>query len=110
MVIRPGQVYWASPDASTGREQSGRRPVLVVSGDDFHTVVTTIVLVVPATTVDRRWPNHVAVPEETGLDRPSWVMTEQVRAISRERLTSLVGQVDAETLAEVRRWITDYLR
>lgn len=110
MVIQPGQVWWASPDAATGREQAGRRPVLVVSNDDFHSTVTTLILVTPVTSVDRHWPNHVAVPSGTGLERPSWAMTEQVRAISRERLVAMVGQVNHETLEEVRRWIADYLR
>ena len=110
MVIHPGQVWWASPDPTTGREQSGRRPVLVISNDDFHLTITTLVLVVPLTTVDRSWPNHVEVPGESGLGRPSWAMSEQVRVISRDRLDAPIGHVDAATLSDVRRWIGDYLR
>lgn len=109
VVIQPGQLWWASPDPSTGREQAGRRPVLIVSNLDFHTTITTLVLVVPLTTVDRGWPNHVAAPPGTGLTHPSWAMTEQVRAISRNRLDALIGQVDTEMLGRVRHWIADYL-
>ena len=36
-------------------------------------------------------------------------MTEQVRTISRERLVGHAGQVDPETLADIRRWIRDFL-
>ncbi len=36
-------------------------------------------------------------------------MTEQVRTISRHRLTARIGTVDATTLAELRRWVKDFL-
>ncbi|WP_375086695.1 type II toxin-antitoxin system PemK/MazF family toxin [Microbacterium sp. LS_15] len=38
----------------------------------------------------------------SGLDRPSWIMTEQPRTVSRERLTGIAGSVSPGCLAEVR--------
>lgn len=110
LVIATGDVWWASPDPATGREQSGRRPVLLISNEDFHRTITTLVLAVPITSVDRGWPNHVEIPLGTGLLHSSWAMTEQVRSISRQRLIERVGRVDSTTVTEVRRWIVDYIR
>ncbi|SYZ34461.1 toxin MazF [Propionibacterium australiense] len=51
--LAAGQVHWARPDPGVGREQTGRRPVVVVSGDPYHEIATTLVITVPVTSVDR---------------------------------------------------------
>lgn len=106
--LTPGDVIWVAPDPAIGREQSGRRPALVVAGDEYLTTVDTLVVVVPITTVDRGWPNHVRVLG-TELTAPSWAMSEQIRTISRERIVGEAGRVDASVLAAVRGWIQDFL-
>ena len=105
----PADVFWASLDPATGREQGGHRPVLVVSTSEYLEIVTTLVIAVPITTTDRGWPNHVRVRGPEGLRRPSWAMTEQVRTISRNRLSGYAGRVDAACFADVRTWIGDFL-
>ena len=55
------------------------------------------------------WPNHPAIRGAVALGVPSFAMTEQVRAISRERLVEPIGTVDDDCLDEVRRWIVDYV-
>ena len=106
---RRGAVLWASLDPTRGREQAGRRPVLVVASEDYLAVVDTLTLVLPVTTVDRGWPNHVALSGPTGLRRPSWAMTEQPRAIDRGRIEDIAGQVDATVLEAVDVWLRDFL-
>ena len=106
--LAPGDVIWVSPDVSVGREQSGRRPALVVAGTDYLQVVDTLAVVVPVTGVARGWPNHVPVTG-TDLPRPSWAMTEQVRTVSRSRIVGTAGRADRATLDDVREWIRDFL-
>ena len=107
--LAPGVIAWASLDPIRGREQGGHRPVLVVASAGYLDAVTTLVLVVPITTVDRGWPNHVRIDEDSPLDRPSWAMTEQIRTLSRDRITSASGVVTEECLAAVRVWLADFL-
>lgn len=109
MELNPGEVWWARPDPSIGREQAGRRPVLIVAGTLYLETVTTLVLAVPLTTTDRQWPNHVRLRGLDALPRPTFAMTEQVRTISRDRLTSRIGAIDMTDLSSVRRWLVDYL-
>ncbi|MFT0846897.1 type II toxin-antitoxin system PemK/MazF family toxin [Actinomycetaceae bacterium L2_0104] len=104
-----GQVYWVRPDATIGREQSGRRPAVVVSGQGYNEAVTTLVWAVPVTSVDRNWDNHIELRGSTGLPRASFAMTEQLRVLSRSRLDGLIGVVDDATLTAIRRWIIDFL-
>lgn len=106
--LSPGDVVWAAPDAAVGREQSSRRPALVISGADYLAAVDTLAIVVPLTTVDRAWPNHVEVTGDA-LPQTTWAMTEQVRTISRERIVGTMARADAVTLAAVRAWVRDFL-
>lgn len=103
----PGDVVWADLGSTVGREQSGRRPALVVANATYLGLVTELAIVVPLTTHDRGWDNHVEVGAD--LPRPSWAMTEQVRVIDRRRLGNLIGGADDETMDAVRVWLIDFL-
>ena len=108
--VEPGEVWWALPDPAVGREQSGRRPVLIVSNERVHRTVTTLVVVVPVTTKDRGWLNHVELNAGAGVEQRSFAMTEQVRTISRQRLAKKIGVVEGSVLRDVREWLLDYIR
>lgn len=104
-----GALVWADLAPLRGREQGGHRPVLVIASRPYLELVTTLAVIVPVTSVDRGWPNHVRLRGAVGLDRPSWAMTEQVRTITRERVSAVVGLVDDDTLADVDVWLRDFL-
>lgn len=104
--LAPGDVVWAELDPTVGREQGGRRPVVVVASRGFLDVVDTLAIVVPVTSADRSWPNHVRLSQ---LGRPSFAMTEQVRAMSRNRLHGVLGRASPQELADIRRWLRDFL-
>lgn len=83
--------------------------MMIVSSSGYLDAVTTLVIALPITTTDRGWPNHVRVDGRSGLDRPSWIMTEQPRTLSRDRLTGIAGEVSPDCLASVRMWLGDFL-
>ena len=60
--------------------------MLLVASRRHLEVVATLVVVVPVTSHDRGWPNHVLMEGPVDLGRPSWALTEQVRTVSRDRL------------------------
>jgi mRNA interferase MazF len=108
--LRRGAVVWAAPDPAVGREQTGRRPAVVISSDAYLRVVTELVVVLPVTSVDRGWPNHVPLGgPDVGLDVASFAMTEQPRSIDRARINALVGAVDHVTLAAIDRYLREFL-
>jgi len=104
-----GSVAWADLSPTRGREQAGRRPVLVVASRGYLETITTLVVVLPVTGVDRGWPNHVQLRGPHGLDRASWAITEQIRTIARDRLTDVAGLVDDATLGDVDVYLRDFL-
>lgn len=107
--MQPGVVVWADFGDGVGTEQSGRRPGVVVSSADHLAITANLAVVLPATTVDRGWPNHVRLTGSTGLTKHSYVMTEQARTISHERILKVVGAVDAACLSEIATWVDDWL-
>jgi mRNA interferase MazF len=108
--IGPGSVVWVGLDPSVGREQAGRRPAVVVASAGYLQAVTELAIIVPATTTDRGWPQHVRL---TGpileLPRATFAMTEQPRTISRHRIAASAGRVENECLDTIRRWLNDFL-
>lgn len=101
---------WVDLDPIRGREQAGRRPALVVASDLYLEQADTLAIIVPATTVDRGWPNHVPLrgPSLT-LTQPTYAMTEQPRTVTRERLFEVAGMVDTATMHDVDGWLRDFL-
>jgi mRNA interferase MazF len=80
----------------------------VIAGTDYLATVDALAIVVPVTTVDRGWPNHVSLVGGS-LPRSSWAMTEQVRTISRDRIVGRAGRADAPTVVAVRDWVRLFL-
>jgi len=108
--LRRGMVVWADLDPVRGREQAGRRPALIVASDAYLEQADTLAILVPATTIDRGWPNHIPL-RGAGLTlaRPTFAMTEQLRTVTRERLVDTAGVVDAETMRAVDSWLRDFV-
>ena len=108
--LRPGQIVWVDLGGAVGREQAGRRPCLVVSSSFHLHGVTTLATIVPCTTRGRGWENHVPLDGPTGLDQPTFAMTEQIRTMSRLRIHREGGLVSHDCLAQVSRWLDTWHR
>lgn len=88
-TVHRGEVWLAYLNPTHGREQSGQRPVLIVSTDLFNQSPAELVIAVPFTTRNRGIPAHVEVrPPDGGLRDVSFAMCEQIRALAADRLAS----------------------
>ena len=101
-----GDVLLCDLNPVAGREQGGIRPVIVVSHHRYS-VIPGLFLAVPLTTRNRDLDHHIEVPadDDTGLKRVSYAMTEQVRALSRQRAGRQLGSVSSETLTAISRYL-----
>ena len=97
-----GDVWLADLNPTKGHEQRGRRPVLIVSEDDFNQGPAGLVIVLPLTSTQRPIPTQVHLaPPEGGLKNPSAVLCDAIRSISTERLVKYWGRVSEKVLAEI---------
>lgn len=102
---RRGEIYYTDFGEGVGSEQRGCRPAVIISNDIGNKNSTTVI--VAAITTQRpnktRLPTHVYVGTEIGLDSPSIIMLEQLRTISKERMTARIGMLTRPQLKELWR-------
>jgi mRNA interferase MazF len=100
-IPEAGDLIWTHFDPRIGREQSGRRPALVVSPADFCRV-TEFTIVCPIASRVRPFGTSVVLP--AGLPVSGEILTSHVRSIDMlARPISYAGAaVPAPTLDEVR--------
>ena len=99
--ILRGDIRWADLDPVRGREQSDRRPVLVISQDVFNECSgTAIALALTSQPPTAGFPLTYPLPS-AGLPKPSWVKISQIRTLSVERLGETLGSVQLEDLDQI---------
>lgn len=101
MRIRRGEVRWAELDPVRGREQAGRRPVLILSEDVFNQRSGTVIAVVLTSQPQRAGFPLTLELGAAMLPRRSWVKISQVRTLAVERIGELVAEASAEEMAQV---------
>jgi mRNA interferase MazF len=99
--ILRGEIRWADLSPAQGREQAGRRPVLIISHDVFNERSGTVI----AMAITSR-PQKAGFPltlelASTGLPKRSWVKISQVRTLAVERIGKTAAVMGPEELARV---------
>jgi mRNA interferase MazF len=99
-----GEIWEVDFNPTVGREQAGRRPALIVSDNALNSGPRGLVIVIPITGTSRGLPSHIPVtPPDGGLTKPSVIMTEQVRSVSKHRLGRRYGAISQVTMDQVAR-------
>jgi mRNA interferase MazF len=99
--ILRGEVRWADLNPTRGREQSGRRPVLVLSHDVFNDRSGTVIAVAITSQQQRAGFPLTLQLESTALSKPSWVKISQIRTLATERIGARLGRAVPEELDKV---------
>ena len=108
--VRRGDIFWANLDPTIGVEIKKTRPVVVMSHDAINQH-SRLVIVVPLTTNTARLsPSHVLMPQgEGGLRQDSKALTEQIRAMDTQRLTTKIGALSERSLRLIEQAIRNSL-
>lgn len=95
-----GEIWLVSLDPVRGHEQAGSRPCVVVSDDLYNHGPSGKHIVLPVTSKHKGIPYHIEItPPEGGLRLKSYVMCDDVRSVSRERLSKRLGSISTRTLS-----------
>jgi len=98
-VLR-GDVYWADLNPVKGREQSGRRPVLVISHDVFNERSGTVIAMAITSQSQRAgFPLSLEITEP-GMPKRSWLKISQIRTLSLPRLGKRITVLPPELVNE----------
>ena len=79
-MIRQGAIAWLDLEPQTGNEPSKRRPVVVVSNDDYHSLVNNrMAMVCPITNQNKGFVMNVALDNTTKTQ--GFILTADVKVL-----------------------------
>ena len=97
--ILRGEIIWADLSPTRGREQAGRRPVVILSQDVFNERSGTVIAMAITSQPQKAGYPLTLELKGGGLPKQSWVKISQVRTLSVKRLGKKAGRVDPEEMA-----------
>ena len=96
--ILRGDIYWADLDPTRDHEQSGRRPVLVLSQDIFNARSGTVIAVALTSQPQKAGFPLTFELSTVSLPKKAWVKISQIRTLSVKRLGRRLGRVSPDDL------------
>lgn len=100
-AILRGDVVWANLDPTQGHEQSGRRPVLVLSKDVFNERSGTVIAVALSSQPPRAGFPLTLELTSRKLPKRSWAKISQIRTLSTQRLGAKLGCATESELEQI---------
>jgi mRNA interferase MazF len=96
---RQGEIWWVNLDPTVGSEINKRRPCLIISPDETHEHLRTVIAA-PITSTIRPWPTRLTIKLQR---QSSSIALDQIRAIDRVRLIKKITAIDPEPALEILR-------
>jgi mRNA interferase MazF len=93
-----GSICWAELGPVRGREQAGKRPIVILSQDVFNEKSGTVIAM--ALTSQPQKAGYPLTHELSAplLGRRAWIKISQVRTLSVDRIGRKIAQLDAQQL------------
>ena len=111
-----GEIWYADPIAiglnpTKGSEQSGFRPLVIISGNLLNEHLNVVIACPLTTKVKNYKGNVVLTPGKTNkLKETSEILVFHIRSVSKERLVRKIGDITKIELASLKRGLEDILR
>jgi len=102
-VLR-GEVWWANLPVPRGSEPGYRRPVLVVSSDNYNrsAIATVVVAVITSNEILAGAPGNVRITKrQSGLPKASVVNVSQLLTVSKDALAEHAGTLSDSVMNTV---------
>jgi len=107
MITKRGDIFLANLEPTKGSEQGGIRPVLIIQNDisNKHSPVT-IISAITSKVFEKEYSTNIFISkEDSGLDKDSTIMLNQIRTIDNSRLIRKIGLLDSFIMNKVDRAI-----
>jgi mRNA interferase MazF len=104
LVLKRGEIWWASLAAPRGSEPGYRRPVVVAQSDAFNIsqIQTVIVATITSNLRLAEAPGNLTLTgEQSGLDRESVVNVSQLITLDKRYLMEQIGSLAAAQLTQL---------
>lgn len=103
MTVKRGDIYYADLRPVVGSEQGGVRPVLIVQNDVGNQFSPTVIAAAITSRTDKTpLPTHIFVDaKNSGLQKDSVVLLEQVRTLDKRRLRTRMGALNEKDMEHI---------
>src|SRR3989338_5351707 len=103
MEIKRGDVLLVNFEPVRGSEQGRIRPAVVIQNDILNKFSPlTIVAPVTSRVYDKEYPTNVFIKkEDSGLDKDSTVLLNQIRTIDKRRIIRKIGSLNIFSMSKV---------
>jgi mRNA interferase MazF len=101
-----GEVWWVRLDPAEGSEIAKTRPCVILSADAINSRRRTVV-VIPLSTSPNPYP-PLLIPVSAG-GRNAVAVIDQIRAISKGRLTERLGSLTVEEMDTLAQGVREIL-
>ena len=101
LKFQRGDIYFIRLDSSTGSEQSGTRPAVILQNDVGNTYSPTLIVATLTSKTEKKaaQPTHCLVePEKL---EPSIVQAEQIFTVDKRRVQNFAGHLTPEEMSRV---------
>jgi mRNA interferase MazF len=99
--ILRGEIRWANLDPTIGHEQSGNRPVLIMSKEIFNQKSGTVIAVALTSQQPKAGFPLTLELESRGLPKKSWIKISQIRTLAVERIGAKISAIEEDILDQV---------
>lgn len=107
--ILRGDIVWANLDPTLGYEQSGLRPVLVLSQDIFNDKSGTVIAVAITSQQPKAGFPLTMELTDAKLPKQSWVKISQIRTLSTQRIGKKLGKASADEMEMILEGLNEIL-
>jgi len=98
-TMKRGEIHWIRLDPVEGSEISKTRPCVIVSRDELNAALPTVVVCPISSTVRPKWRTRLKIH---CAGRNADVCTEQIRTVSKTRLTGRLGELSKTEIKNLR--------
>ncbi|MBK9736529.1 MAG: type II toxin-antitoxin system PemK/MazF family toxin [Saprospiraceae bacterium] len=100
--MKKGEIWMAGLNPNRGKEQSGQRPIVIISGNAMNSHFDLVISCPLSTKIKNFIGDVILEPSKTnGLKKKSEILVFQVKSISKDRLVQRLGQINTNEMAEV---------
>ena len=108
--MRQKEIWYADLNPTKGNEQSGYRPIVIISGNLLNTYLKVIIACPLTSKIKNYKGNLIIEPNETnGLETKSEVLTFHVRSVSKARLVRKIGVITDFELKTIKTCLDEIL-
>jgi len=104
MKVERYSIYWVNLDPTIGSEINKTRPAVVVSDNSMNNNLKTLVVCPLTSSIHPTWRSRI--PIKAGK-KESEIVIDQIRTISKQRISKKLGQLTPEESLKVQLIITE---